>query len=264
MTGKCGLCRKSARLRSSHLMPAAIYKLLQSPTKVNPHPVVIRPKRSIITSKQVSSSFLCHQCEQLFSDKGERDVIAQCARPNGEFGLRASLETTIPSFVSSSPDWQVFDVEPVLGDQIDRYLYFAASVLWRAAAHRWEYGGSPVLPIVLGAPYQEHFRKYLLGEEPFPSNVRLHVHVANEPRPDMICTFPCTSRHELAHRHRFNIPGVAFTFFVGGRSEALYNQGALNGSAHCMWLCPFRQDALFEGFCSVASNTQPRGSLINL
>ncbi len=264
MIDKCGLCFKTGELKDSHLMPAAIYRLLRDPARKNPNPVVIRPKTSAITSRQVSSYFLCSDCEQRFSDMGERGVIAQCAREDGDFQLRARLEAATPFLVQATPTVKVYNVESFLGKMTESFLYFGASVFWRAAAHQWEFGGEPVARISLGDRNQEQFRLYLLSQGPFPPNARLYVHVASETNPDMVCVFPCTTRVDGLHRHKFNIPGLAFILFVGRGADKRHDDTALNSSRNPhMWLCPLRKDSLFRGMRNVMKTTQPRGTLSN-
>lgn len=262
MMGPCGLCRKSAQLRDSHLMPAAFYKLLRDPTKKNANPVVIRPRSSVITSKQVSSTFLCDECEDRFSRQGEKEVVSQCARKEGPFPLRACLDAATPFCVSQNPAYRCFTPKEVQGVKADAYLYFAASVFWRASAHSWEYSGEPVARIRLGAQYEEQFQEYLLGSSPFPSHARLFLQVDSELPPDMTCVFPCSSRVDQVHQHKFRIPGVTFVMFVGQHVPSLHDDAALNGSARqCIWLCPFREGSLFGGIADIMEKTVPRGSL---
>src|SRR5262245_63849308 len=80
--GVCALCRRQRELRDSHLLPAAIYKLLRDPQRPNPNPVMVTRKLAGTTSWQVKARLLCDECEQQFSRKGERYVLAQCARRN--------------------------------------------------------------------------------------------------------------------------------------------------------------------------------------
>jgi hypothetical protein len=65
----CGLCQQPSYLRDSHLLPATLYKLLREPSRPSdPNPVVASPDRAFTSSRQVTSYFLCQNCEQLFSD----------------------------------------------------------------------------------------------------------------------------------------------------------------------------------------------------
>lgn len=260
-SSQCGLCLQRKELRDSHLLPAAVYKLLRTPTGGHdPNPVVIMPSRALTTSQQVSAPFLCGDCEQRFSRNGERYVIAQCARPDGQFKLRELLQTISPLY--DTPQFKVYDVQHLLGSQIDHYLYFAASVFWRASAYRWKMGIKSVGQITLGTTYQEQFRLYLLGEAAFPQKARVRVHVASENPPDLTTVFPCTTRIDGARRHKFYIPGLLFILFLGSNVPTRFDAGALNGSQQqLMWLCPWQNDSLFLGFLDVIKATTPSGKL---
>lgn len=124
--GTCGLCqRTNAELQDSHLYPKSAYRQLRDPTAgTDPNPVVITRDKAVTTSKQVTSYFLCGECEQRFSDGGERYVLAQCLRADGQFKLRELLEASRPitqavSATSRSP--KIYDAKPLLGSAIDRY-----------------------------------------------------------------------------------------------------------------------------------------------
>lgn len=258
----CGLCLKPSKLQNSHLLPAALYKLSRDPTGgTDPNPVMVTRSKAITSSKQVSSYFLCESCEQRFSDNGERYVLTQCARPNGQFKLRELLQAGPP--LLNDPKFKAYDVQPLLRSKVDQYLYFAGSVFWRASAHNWKMGNDPVGQISLGGQYQEQFRLYLLGKTPFPQNARIVVHVSTEAQPDLLTTvYPCTTRVDGVHRHKFYIPGVLFILFLGRDVQKQFDAGALNGSQRqLMWLCPWQNDSLFVGLMDLVKASTPSGKL---
>ena len=158
---------------------------------------------------------------------------------------------------------KVYDVEPLLGSNVDQYLYFAASVFWRASAHRWKMGNDPVGQISLGDRYQEQFRLYLLGKAAFPPNARIIVHVSTEAQPDLLTTvYPCTTRVDGVRRHKFYIPGVLFILFLGRDVQTHFDAGALNGSQRqLMWLCPWQNDSLFVASMDLVKASTPSGKL---
>ena len=158
--GRCGLCRNSRELVISHLVPAAAYKPAQG---LRVGATVVVRRKAFFTSKQVSAHFLCNACEQRFQGCGEDDVLPQSYQPDGQFKLRELLQAMRP--LESRPQGTVYDVQPLLGKRIESYLYFAASIFWRASAHRWRLGREWLDRISLG-PYQEPFRQYLLNEAP--------------------------------------------------------------------------------------------------
>jgi hypothetical protein len=258
--GSCGLCLIIKELQDSHLLPAATYKLSRINSRRDPNPVVITTKRSSTTSRQVSAYLLCAECENKFSRNGESYIFNQCARPGGEFELRELLEKELAVYVDSK--FKVFDVTKLLGERVDQYLYFAASIFWRASAHKWTMEGKPLNLISLGPKYQEEFRLYLLGEAAFPANARIFVHVWSDGETDFTTIFPCTFRMENARRHKFCIPGITFILFLGNDVAKNYDLAALNSAGgHFVWLCQWKDDSLFGSFLDAIKKSQPSASL---
>jgi len=260
--GRCGLCLVVKKLQKSHLLPAATYKLSRIESRSDPNPVVLTKRRSFTTSRQVSAYFLCDECENKFSRNGERYVLRQCARPSGEFKLHEILEKESPVCVDSR--FKVYDVTRLLDRCGDHYIYFAASVFWRASAHTWTMDGRALNLISLGAKYQEQFRLYLLSRAGFPVNGRIFVHVWSNDWTDFTTIFPCTFRVEGVRRHKFCIPGVTFILFLGNDVPKKHDLAALNSTnGHFMWLCRWKDDSLFEGFLDAIKNSKP-SSLLRL
>ena len=155
----CGLCLKPSKLQDSHLLPAALYKLARDSTGgTDPNPVIVKRRKTITSSKQVSSYFLDKSCEQRFSDNGERYILAQCARRDGQFKLRKLLQAASPFL--DTPTFKVYDVQPLLGIGLTNTSTSPQAVFRRASAHSWKMGNDPVDRISLGAEYQEQFRLY--------------------------------------------------------------------------------------------------------
>jgi hypothetical protein len=263
--GQCGLCQEMRVLQESHLLPAALYKLSRDPSRRNPNPVLLAGGRASATSRQVAHRFLCVQCEQRFSGRGERYVLGQCARPNGEFKLRELLEEVVP--VAQVSEFRLYEVGELLGPHADEYLYFAASVFWRASARAWTEDG-PRERFSLGSVYDEQFRLYLLGEADFPRNARLLVHVWSDTiSPDSGIGFttiaPCSSRVDGERRHKFCVPAITFILFLGGLVPERHDAGALNSAqGKFMWLTQFANDSLFRGFANSVRQSRPSASLI--
>jgi len=173
--------------------------------------------RASATSRQVASRFLCDDCEQRFSERGERYVLGQCARPGDEFRLRELFERQTP--IAREQGVRLYEVGDLLGAHADEYLYFATSVFWRASARAWAEDG-PRERFSLGSSYDEQFRLYLLGKADFPRNGRLFVHVWSETIRDgspigFTTIAPCTSRIDGERRHKFCIPGIYVRSVLG-------------------------------------------------
>jgi hypothetical protein len=262
----CGLCHRIRDLQESHLISRAAYEHLREPTNgTDPNSISVTPQNTFSSSLQVKSHFLCRECEQRFHRKGENYVLTQCAHRNGQFKLREQLQAASP--LKSTPQYRVYDAQQLLGPAIDHYLYFAASVFWRAsAARRWMFGKRWLRPLPLGDKYREEFRLYLLEQAPFPPNARVHLAVASEADPNLlrILTFPCRIPFLGSHgvyRHEFYLLGLILVLYLGGKAPDYYDIGALNGRSSMIWLHSWRQTALFQEHIRMAIDSTPARSL---
>jgi hypothetical protein len=242
-TGSCGLCLEVRELQDSHLVPKAVYRLCRTEGASNPNPVVTTPEGVALSSDQVSAPLLCADCEDRLSKNGEQYVLSQCARRNGKFKARDLLRQATP--VRTHPAFAIYAPSDVPQIRVDRFLYFGASVFWRAGARRWRTSTRDV-GIDLGR-YGEGFRTYLMGEAPFPAAARLFVHVWREEEIKFMTVFPCSERIEGVWRHKFAIPGFLFILFVGKDAPLSKDAGAINSvSERGIWLCSWESDSLFR------------------
>ncbi len=209
----------------SHLYSAGLYRLCLEKTAPNPNPVVTSAKGSRSTSDQITAHFLCHDCEQRLNNLGENWVLPRLARQDGSFLLRDMLKGQQPLGVTGR--WCCFDLGRTSPKATQFLLYFGASLLWRAAARTWMDRGRAVEKIELG-PYQEEFRLYLLGSCGFPSNVNAVVWIDDAAVPDIIISAPNSAKIRGATRHKFQVPGLLFTFFVGKNQPENASVGSLN------------------------------------
>jgi hypothetical protein len=259
IVGQCGLCLQPRVLRGSHLLPAALYNFVRDQSGgTDRNPVHVTARKTFTSSKQIKAPFLCDDCEEKFSGNGESYVLKQCNRQDGTFRLGETLQAP------SRPVWEqgkykLYDVAALLGNNTEQYLYFGASVFWRAAARSWR----GVNRINLG-DYQEEFRLYLLGDAKFPVYGRLIVHVSIEDDFTDVILPPSTGRSKLGRLHRFYIPGIVFTLCLGRevlRNE--YNAIALNSSkGKFMLLCPWKEDPLFRMVRAFVKQSPAAGSLL--
>jgi hypothetical protein len=201
-------------LQKSHLLPAAVFKLLRSPNGEIPDPIHTAEGVSRTTSSQPQSFFLCRECEQRFSDFGESEILRLCARRNGSFLLRDSVLRSrhIDDFTEGS--YSVFDCQATEGFPQAALTYFAASIIWRSSAGIWRFGSRLLRPTDLG-PFEEPFRKYLHGRGDCPGEVAVLVTLAKD-RGDLGTAFlPQTFRKgNKLKAHVFRIPGILFEVFV--------------------------------------------------
>jgi hypothetical protein len=147
--------------------------------------------------------------------------------------------------VSSLPiGVSIYEISNLLSrHQIDQYLYFAASIFWRAAATAW---APRWRQFSLGPLYQEQFRRYLMDEADWPRNALLGVRVATGDLIDIMMD-PSAGRSGAVRLYRFCIPGIFFSLLVGATVPRDHSdEYALNSSrGRFMWLCPVEYNHLF-------------------
>jgi len=209
--GKCKLCLEGKELQESHLLPAALYKMMRSPGATNPHPIVVTRKVSVQSSKQVKAYLLCGDCEQRFNRNGEQWIIRQVY--NGtSFPLLDRLNVALP--IHSTRSLAAFSGLAV-GIDTGKLSYFVLSVLWRASAHKWVLPyGARNLWIDLGI-YKEPIRKFLLEGGPFPSDVVVVVTVCTDiPSQQSIFT-PAIVPDNQYRPYALLTRGIYFRVFTG-------------------------------------------------
>ncbi len=213
----CPLCGKTNKLQRSHLLPCGLYKLLRADGSRNPNPLNIGNGRMIQSSLQMTASLLCHRCEDRFNCRGEKWMLSQCFQPkSGKFSLYTDLINQ-PELLRVRGD--VYYAGRQL-PRVSSLVYFAMSVFWRAAAHRWKLREEKC-HIELG-PYTESIRLFLMDQGPIPTNTAIITLLAapNTARP--IAHFPIQSggATDGFRTFEFLIPGVNFVLFVGKRVPA--------------------------------------------
>jgi hypothetical protein len=206
--GTCGLCRKLADLHDSHLLPSALYKFMKEPSLKNPNPIRIVPGVAVASSLEIRQHFLCAACEHRLNTAGEKWILANCAQPDGSFPLHDNL--TAVSAIDTIGHVTLYRSKGVVGIEPEQISYFASSVFWRAAATDWR---NHYHRLELG-PYEERFRRYLLGEQPFPDNAALRVVISSPPEAKLLAMLPMSDRIHGMRSHTFLIPGMILTLIL--------------------------------------------------
>jgi hypothetical protein len=234
MSSQCGLCRQQKPLKRSHLLSAGLFKAVaqgHAPYDSAPIMMDIRRGTAVQSNDQARKPFLCGDCEQRFSARGESKVIAQCHRKDGEFLLCHALKAAPPSHVSSGRSIYYGDRLPA-EVSAEAFQYFLLSIIWRASATDWP-SSTGVVRGALG-PYEEDVRRYLLGDFPVPDVVSISVYVNFEPNPTVLLAYPTISKTQLLglrlRQHNLHIPGIRFIALVG-RNVRKLNVGELQGSS---------------------------------
>jgi hypothetical protein len=210
----CALCMENKELQESHLLPAGLLRLLRDDALRNPNPVLMSLNHVGQTSSQAKQHLLCRDCEQRLNKNGENWVINHCYHEyEGAFRLRDFLRTASP--ILSGPKGGAYNASQVQEIEIEKLVYFAASVIWRASLKQWRIQKQMYEPIRLGSRYQEEFRLFLLGEAPFPENAISIVYVSTSEIPPLMAAYPDSLRDDHKHIHRFHIPGIWSHIVIG-------------------------------------------------
>jgi hypothetical protein len=241
--GRCKLCRRNGfPLRESHYLPKGIYRLLRDDGAKNPNPWLLTDKTSVQTSRQMTASLLCDDCEQRLSDMGENWVLARCLRKDGAFPLAATLRSREPDVSGPQTPTKVYYAAGIPEIDVAALAYFAASIFWRGSIHSWNTDGS--IPVRLG-PFSEAFRRYLMGISPFPTHCALVVTVREGSDVSRLTYAPIGERRGNYRLYKFPMPGLGFAIAIGKRlPHQLRRNCFVRGPAHPIVLTPLIEDFL--------------------
>src|SRR5262245_16029859 len=198
-------------LRDSHLIPAGIIRQLREPSLGNRHPIVVTDKVVVQSPRPIKDYVLCRDCEDLFSKKGETWVIGHMARES-KFLIYDALKKSKP--IAADDEIAVYAGSQIPEIDVDKLVYFALSVFWRSAVHRWQGFSWPIPRIELG-PYEEPIRDFLLGNGPFPAHMVMLVAVWPTRDAYQGAYTPRRGRETRFHTFTFYIPGIEFSLCVG-------------------------------------------------
>ena len=176
---------------------------------------------AVQTSKQIAEYLLCAGCEDRFNKGGESWVFQNCWHSESTFPLHSALRSANPAYDNNG--FIIYPGRSIVGINVDKLVYFGASVFWRAAVHQWkaEYDPPPI-KLRLG-PYEEGLRRYLLGLTSFPDNTVIVVTVNSTMKSgrNEFLVFPFLKNQDRKfNQFRFSIPGVLFQLFTGNAIPA--------------------------------------------
>jgi hypothetical protein len=201
-TGICRLCDAEGELRDSHILPRWVFRRIIH-LGPDPQPTVIENGTRRFSGDQDSEYLLCGSCEQRLG-KWENHVAKLAFQPDGTFPAFRAVK--IRTHGDRRPEVEAGG--SALGTET---AYFAASVVWRASV-------SSLSGVSLG-PYEDEFKAFLQGRETRLEHARLIVHVID---PDVgrqaigIASHPAVVSGDGCREHQFSVPGMTFTFRVGG------------------------------------------------
>lgn len=197
---------------------------MRDPTYSNPNPVYLRKGFALPTSQQLTAHLLCRDCEQLINKHGESWVLRNCYRGTGKFLLRDKLINATPLFSRLGECY--LGTKSIHSIDINKIVYFAASMFWRSSIHKWK-DRSKAINIRLGKRYEEEFRQFLLGAANFPKNAVIAVSISTSNEP--LIGVPVPHGGKLGKYYYYNciIPGIIFDLFLGGELPEIARVGCI-------------------------------------
>lgn len=205
-TRACALCGKIAALCDSHFLPAGFYRRMNNPNLITTHAVRT-------TSRQARDYILCADCEMRFNQGGENFVLKNAANwKNGKFPLLEQLQSVRPIIQKGD----MFGYSGVnLNIDTNKLAYFAISYIWRAAIRRWQMPVQPYFSVKLKlGPWEEKFRKYLLGETCFPQEANIWVVACKDIIGQGCCMHPSLALKRPPDVYGFVTLGLFFKIFL--------------------------------------------------
>jgi hypothetical protein len=212
--GICKLCLHEKDLREGHYLPRSVYKSNRARALKSQNPVALGSKQRQ-DQGQVTDYVFCADCEQLFSRNGESWVLDRIPHDYGKpFRLQDALERETPFYIR--PGLNLYAGGTISAFDMDKLVYFAASIFWRGAAHGWRSGRGERTPEVDLGDHAEALRKFLLGQGPFPSDVWLTAMIWPFKK---VLNAGIVPRQEHAggwNRYWFYVSGLGFILHFGG------------------------------------------------
>jgi len=264
--GICALCKRNADLQDSHLIPKGVYKALREPDHVIPNPVLVTASVTLQTSDQVHDHLLCRVCELLFEQNGEDWVLKNGPQRDGRFPLREALmrspvRTSIAAgYIFKEPLDASFDLE--------RLIYFAASVFWRASVHPWNGSEHLMSRAPLPERIEEQLRRFLLHLDGFPLDTSLLLSVSAGVSPRPHCIFPqamvrASENVPEIDAYGFAIPGLQFRFMYDRVPDHMKEVSVVN-PPYAVLLSDRTEKEIFDSAQRLQETTRLVGSLAKM
>lgn len=254
--GECKLCHATGELRDSHFIPKAAYKIIKE--SEGEAPVVVTADVSIQTDSQMRDYVFCRQCEERFNKNGESWVMKYCSRNAEGFKLKELIDASKPIAGNGLRVYSVADTPEI---DVDKLTYFASSIIWRAAMHKWRLGKKRVEPIYLGT-YREELRLYLLGLTPFPKNAVVWVSVIPEEKLWNVLIPPYGEKVNQCMRYKFPFLGISFIVFLGNQIDSAFrDMCTLRSEKQFIYTGDPSTEMIVRDFGRVVAKSRPVGSL---
>jgi hypothetical protein len=223
------------------LLPKSAYRYLRMVGgRGNPNPTFLSTTKILQTSQQVKQHLLCTECEGRFNIHGEQWCLKHCDRGGGRFRLRQILSLNPPIWDRNG--FRLYEGATIGDLNTKALVYFGLSVFWRAAVHNWKTPDGEV-GVELG-PYEEPLRLFLLGEQPFPSNMVITVRISDLGN---LMWVPVQKNSAGFHISTFGMLGLVFNLVVGSKIPAeFYAIGTEPNPRKLLWMVRNQDDFLFS------------------
>jgi len=254
--GTCRLClRENQELQNSHFISAAIYQACKEGEK---QPIMVGGEAARHTSGQIADELLCRECEKRFSMDGEAWTIANMARRDG-FPLQAILEKTPP--LLANDHFAAFG--HVAGIDVDKLVYFALSIFWRASVHEWHDPNTHrIIKTISLGEYEEPIRQFLAKETPWPRDVVVLISVWPNATPPLVLHTPVAAQREGFKTFMFSIPGLTLTLSAGIKIPDMLRRICSHSSPERFIFASTDQAAYtLESYAAKVLKSTPKGKL---
>lgn len=234
--GICKLCLESKPLRESHFIPAALYPKKRKPSFANS--VLTVPLDS--KDKHIKDYVLCSDCEQRFDQNGESEVLRWVSPKSKTFRLRERLRVALPRDYNPHDHSSRYSGEDI-GADMDKFAYFAISVVWRGAVHDWIMPDGNVRPHDALGDFVEPMRVYLLGQAPSPPDSSVIVLVGSDDDSRTIWTLPQAHVEADCLNFRFMTFGVMFRVMMGYQQWQYFRDNSCTSPRKCLFYGSMKQ-----------------------
>ena len=252
--GTCKLCHKDdVDLQDSHLIAQTFYRKIRGSEGADNSPVAVSKDSARFTNKQIHDYVLCTECEQRFG-RAEDVVSRVCLQADGSFPLLKAL--VAQPRLGADPEIHVVSGRAAQID-VNLYVYFAASILWRAGVHAWPSISSKRVSISLGL-YEGQLRLYLLNHASFPDDVAIGMFVAlKADTTDLLINTPRIVNAKGYHHYEITIPGILFEVFLGQRMpQAARTDCLLRSNEHIVYLPNHLEQGAMKALLKTARGTK--------
>src|SRR5258708_986837 len=125
--GTCKLCHRSDQdLQDSHLLGAAIYKMMLATGHKNPHPLSGFKGKVRKSAEQIRQHAFCLECEKRLHENGEDWVFDNCYKERRGFPLRENLKKGKP--VLEGGRSTCYSASQIPSVDVAKLVYFGTSI----------------------------------------------------------------------------------------------------------------------------------------